>query len=171
MSAVPKSLLLVCFFVTATLVHAQPTTKQAKIDRILDLSNLQSAATLMSDQVRNMIGSQIKAQMLNATPEQLAVVQNFEDKLMTLVTTRLDSAKLRQELARTYDQLFTEAEINGLLVFFESPVGRSYLAKTGQLGQKTMEITQAQMSDLAPEIQRLSREMAAELAQASQKKQ
>ena len=58
-----------------------------------------------------------------------------------------------------------------MLGFFESPAGRSYLSKTGQLGAKTMEITQAQMADLAPEIQRLSREMAMELAQAGQKKQ
>jgi hypothetical protein len=169
MAAVPKNILLACFFVTVTLVHAQPTTKQAKIDRILELSNLGSTSTQVNEQVRAMMSSQIKSQMPNATPEQLAISQRFQDKLMDLVAARVSPEKLKPAMAKAYDELYTEDEINGMLAFFESPVGRSYLGKTGQLVQKTMAVTQELMRDMVPEMQRITMEMAAEIQAAKQK--
>lgn len=41
-------------------------------------------------------------------------------------------------LARIYAEKFTEAELKDILVFYESPTGKKFVAATGEVGKETM---------------------------------
>src|ERR1019366_730538 len=116
-----------------TAAQAQELTKQAKIERILDLTNSQASVDKMLDQMTGMITSQMKAQMPKATPEQLAQTQEMQSKMMELIKSRLSGAKMRDEYIRIYGELYSDEEISGMLAFYESPAGRGFLQKTPQV--------------------------------------
>jgi hypothetical protein len=65
---------------------------------------------------------------------------------------------MRPSYIKLYSETFSEEEIGGMLAFYESPAGRAMLAKMPTLLTKLIEVAQAQMNDLQPEIQRIMRE-------------
>jgi uncharacterized protein len=150
--------LALCMIAAGTSAQAQELTRQAKIERILDLMNTEASVNQMLDQVIGTMTSQMKTAMPNATPEQLAQAQEMQNKMMELVKSRMSWAKMRVEYSRIYGEIYSDEEINGMLAFYESPAGRGYLQKMPLMVQKTMAISQTQMGDLMPDIQRIVRE-------------
>ncbi len=156
-----KSLVILTLWLTlgvlagGSLASAQEPTKQAKIERILALTNAQATIDQMFDQVKAMTASQIPP---GATPEQQAKAKEMTGKIMDLVKARMSWDKLRPQYAKAYDETFSTEEIDGMLSFYQSPAGRAMLEKMPQLISKTMTIAQSQMADILPEIQRISKE-------------
>ena len=137
---------------------AQELTRQAKIERLLDLIGSQSALNQMFDQIVGTVGNQLKTQFPNATPQQLAQARDLESKLMDLLKSRLTWEKMRPEYVRIYSETYTDEEIDGLLAFFQSPAGQSYIRKLPALTRQIMAFSQAQLTDMMPDILRLTRE-------------
>ncbi len=140
-----------------SLATAQEPTKQAKIERILTLTNAQATIDQIFDQVKAMTASQLPP---GATPEQQAKAKEMTGKIMDLVKARMSWDKMRPQYAKAYDETFSAGEIDGILSFYESPAGRAILQKMPQLLSKTMTIAQSQMAEIMPEIQRIAKEAA-----------
>jgi len=66
--------------------------------------------------------------------------------------------KIGPEIVKIYRDSFSVEEIDSLLAFYQSPVGRALVKKTPALMTKAMAIAQARMTAIMPEIQRLTRE-------------
>ncbi len=120
-------------------------TKEAKIDRILELTNSSESATQMMDQMKSMLLGQMKTMAPKTTPEELAKMQDMQQKIMDLVQSRMSWDKMRPEYARVYADTFTDQEIDGLLAFYESTAGRGYLQKLPILTKKMIEFSQANL--------------------------
>jgi hypothetical protein len=150
-----------CMLVFGVLAQAQTLTKEAKIERILELTQSESTVSKSFDQVVGMMTNQMKTMMPNQTPEQLARMQALQTKLMDLMKSRLSWAKIHPEYVRIYNKIYSDEEIDGMLAFYESPAGRGFIEKTPMLTQEILKVTQAQMGDLMPEIQRIVKESAA----------
>ena len=159
MSKIIASLFVACMFI-AVPGQAQEPTKQAEIERILDLTNSAASVDKILDQMTSMINSQMKAQMPKATPEQLAQAQEMQNKMVELIKSRLSWTRMRAEYVKVDADLYSDSEIEGLLAFYESPAGRGYLEKMPLMAQRMMAASQAQMGDLMPEIQRIMKESA-----------
>jgi len=145
----PLSLLVAGSFATA-----QELTKEAKIGRLLDAMNADATINQLFEQIKSMTVAQMPA----ATPEQTAKAREVQDKILDLVKSRIGWDKMRPAYIKLYDETFSEEEISGILAFYESPAGRAMLAKMPTLLTKLIEVAQAQMTDLQPEIQRIMRE-------------
>ena len=140
---------------TGACAGAQESTKNAKIERILALTNADAMIGRIFDQIKTMTASQMPS---DATPEQRAKAQEMQNKVMDLIKARMSWERLRPQYAKLYDETFTESEIDGILAFYDSPAGRAMLEKMPVLMQKSMSLAQTQMADLLPEIERLTRE-------------
>jgi hypothetical protein len=134
---------------------AQPISKEAKIERILELTN----ADAMMDQVFNQMKAMTSSQMASSsTPEQRARAEQTQSQIMDLVRTRMRWDKLRPQYVKLYSETFSDGEIDGMLGFYQSPAGQAVLQKMPVLMGKTMTLVQALMSELMPEIQRIAKE-------------
>jgi hypothetical protein len=60
-------------------------------------------------------------------------------------------------MIEVYRAHFTEEEIQGLLKFYDSDVGRSTIAKMPAVMQSSMQITQERLATLLPQIQQVQR--------------
>lgn len=141
--------------IAAALAGAQELSKQAKIERILALTN----ADAMMNQVFNQMKATSAASLApGATPERRAKAQQTQEKIMELIKTRMNWEKMRPHYVKIYDETFDAAEIDGMFMFYQSPAGRAMLEKMPALMGKTMAFVQTQMAEIMPEIQRISRE-------------
>lgn len=145
--------------VLLTVAHAsaQESTKEAKIQRLLTVMNADSMIDQMMEQIKAITASQVPP---GTSPEQVAKAREIQSKILDLVKARISWEKMRPQYVKLYGETFSEAEIGGMLAFYESPSGRAMLAKMPALVTKVMEVAQAQMKDLLPEIQRVIREAA-----------
>jgi uncharacterized protein len=152
----PLAVFTASLLLVISLASAQGLSKEAKIERLLELTNGQATMNQMFEQMKTMMApSPIPA---NATPEQQAKAQQFQTKILDMMKSRINWEKLRPEYVKAYSETFSDEEIDGILAFYESPAGRAMQAKMPIFVTKIMALTQAQMKDLMPEIQRITKE-------------
>jgi uncharacterized protein len=138
-----------------SLASAQGLSKEAKIERLLDVTNGQATMNQVFEQMKTAMAPAIPA---NATPEQRAKAQELQSKILDLMKSQMSWEKVRPAYVKAYSETFSEEEINGILAFYESPAGRAMQAKMPMFISKVMALAQAQASELMPEIQRITRD-------------
>jgi uncharacterized protein len=136
----------------ASLESAQELSKEAKIRRIVNLTGSDATMKQMFDQIKTSLRPP------GVAPEQQAKFQETQSRIFDLMRTRLSWEKMRQQYVKIYSETFTDKEIDGILALYESPAGRAFTEKMPTMVPKMLSFVQAQMSDLMPEIQRISRE-------------
>lgn len=130
---------------------AQNLSKEAKVERILDLTNTQAMTDQVFDQMKAMSASQMPP---GATSEQRAQAQETQRKIMELVKSTISWERIRPEMVRIYIETFSDDEIAGMLSFYQSPAGRAMIAKTPAIMKRVMELVQTRMAEILPEIQK-----------------
>ena len=149
------ALLALTFLVIGAGARAQELTKQAKIERLLDVMNADATINQLFEQIKSMTAAQMPP---GATPDQTAKAQEVQGKILDLVKSRISWEKMRPSYIKLYNDTFSDAEISGMLSFYESPAGRAMLAKMPALLSKLIEVAQSQMAEIQPEIQRILRD-------------
>ena len=137
------------------LASGQALTKEAKIERLLALTQADTIMDQVFSQMKSMTTSFMPT---GTTTEQRAKAQQTQEKILDLLKSRISWDKMRAQYVSLYSETFSDEEIDGMLAFYQSPAGRAMLDKTPVLMAKTMALVQSQMTDIMPEIQRISRE-------------
>lgn len=145
----PIRVLIGTLVVCGSFASAQELTKEAKIERILALTNAQAVMDQMFAQIKTSTASMMPA---GSTPEQSAKVQEIQEKLLDFVKDRMSWDKVRPKYVKIYDETFSDEEITGILAFYQAPAGRAMLEKLPTLISKSMSVAQSQMTDIMPEI-------------------
>jgi len=137
----------------STIASADQTGEKKAILKLLEISNARN----MSDQIMTSMDAVMDRQFQTAN-EQLS--PKGQDELMTV---RKESVKLMQDnfswdqmkdmYIDIYTQVFTEDEINQLVEFYQSPLGKKMLEKMPELLQVTFEKTQALIQKKMPIFQ------------------
>jgi hypothetical protein len=137
-------------FMIAGMLCAQTLNKQQKIERILDLTNPESAVTEVVKQVNSML-EQIQP---NPTAQQKARRQEALDKIAKLTKDRM--RKVRPDLVKAYNETFSDEEIDGLLAFYESPAGKASITKIPAVNARLGSILQGELNSIGAEINKLA---------------
>lgn len=100
------------------------------------------------------------------TPEQKRIMDRFSQRFSDLMRTELSWAKLEPTQIRIYRESFEQSEIDGLIEFYRSPVGQSFINKMPVVTQKAMTEMQIYMQQVTPKMQVFMQEMASEVKSA-----
>lgn len=166
-------ILLVLFLVAPVAVHAQGTatssSKQAKVEELLQLTHMDHLMSQMIDQMtaRMKASADQQAANMNFTPEQKTIYDDYQQKLNQLLAGYLNWDKMKPVMVQVYSDTYTDDELNGILNFYRSPAGQAMVAKSPQLMTKTMSAMMQQMGTLQPQVQQLSKEFAEKMQQSS----
>jgi hypothetical protein len=147
MRYLPVSLIIgVTLLWCASPARADETSKSAKAEELLQLTQGDQMVKMMEPMMKGMA-----AQMNNDMPaEQRAKVGEMQVKMMALVAARL--SKARPALVKVYTDTYTEEEIDGILAFYKSPVGKAFLQKMPEVMQRSMPVMMQMIGDLQPEL-------------------
>ena len=143
-----------------------PPTKASLIEDFMSATNLEQSQKLLFEQIRASTVQQTEqlfSPQIQTNPAARAEVRGFQEQVMTFVAAKLSWEKTKPIYASLYDEVFTLEELRGLVEFFHSPAGKSYIGKMPALLAKTNLRTQEQFNELGPELQRMVAEFAAKM--------
>jgi len=89
-------------------------------------------------------------------PKLAADRQEFEQHVASLIAERVDFRRSMDLFVKMYAEVFTPEEIDGMVAFYSSPVGRSVHRKAPELATKGLALAQQQINDAMPEIQKMT---------------
>lgn len=109
---------------------------------------------------RQMQMAQVKSMTLSTFDAKAA--KEVRERAMNYLQQELSWKNLKEEFVTAYAEVFTEEELAGLVAFYKSPAGKSYVEKVPTLMQRSGEITQKRMVEIGPKIRSMVGEAAEE---------
>ena len=88
-------------------------------------------------------------------------------KIVALMKSELDWSRMEPKMVEVYRNTFTAAEIEGMLKFYDSPVGRSVIVKQPQATQQLMQLIHEDMRTVIPQIIQLQQDAGARIRAAA----
>ena len=157
-----KSVLLALTLISLHLptFAAQPT--EASVDRLLGLMNAGAMIEGSYNQVEKMMRDMAQQNAGNrqlSTAEQESLNRTV-DRTMSLMREELTWDKMKPAFAKIYMETFDQEEIDGLVAFYGSAVGKSFIGKMPAVMQKSMEFSQTQLQRILPRMMKIVQESA-----------
>ncbi|WP_066272547.1 DUF2059 domain-containing protein [Hydrogenophaga palleronii] len=87
------------------------------------------------------------------TAEQARVIELAPARLANVLREEVTWAKLEPSMVQIYRDTFDQAEIDGLIAFYQSPIGQSFVTKMPIVMQRSMEASQTQLQAFLPKLQ------------------
>jgi hypothetical protein len=144
---------------------AEPPTPES-IERLLDLTQAHNSYDAMIGQVRQ-IDARILAQAAarnHLTPAQRATLTTQAEKLFAESQSNYAWDKIKPTYIRVYSASFSQEDVNTIIAFYESPVGRTFISKLTSSVQKSGGLLRTQLFQILQKTNIQVEAMAAQLA-------
>lgn len=82
--------------------------------------------------------------------------KEFEQQVASLIAERVDFRRSIDLFVKMYAEVFTPEEIDGMVAFYSSPVGRSVHRKASELATRGLALAQQKINDAMPDIQKMT---------------
>lgn len=153
-----KPLLSLLLAVSASAALAAPPTAES-VERLLAITKSEALVDTMYNDMEPYLRKMMQdATSGKVTEKQKQTIDDLAPKMVALMREEFNWAKLKPEFVRIYQEALDQSEVDGLLAFYESPVGQSTINKMPLITQRSMALTQEQLRVLMPKIDRLVRE-------------
>ncbi len=147
--------------------QAQKPAAAAKAEKI-DPARLEAARKLIRtttsdrliDQVLNMATSQVTMLMIRMKPEKKKEITEIMHKIASEMKSSRRKQELYEKIARIYARHFTVDEMNKLIAFYETPVGRKFIQKMPEVMLESQKAGMEWGRAVAQEMFRRAREEA-----------
>lgn len=93
--------------------------------------------------------------MMELNDAQDKMVSTCYEQMNQLIAKSFNWAQLEPEYETIYAQTYTEEELDGVLAFYRSPVGRASMAKTTIVTEKTLAVSNENFAGVMPKIKEL----------------
>lgn len=151
--------------------HADDKTKMAKIQELFEVSKMHALITqsqqLTMQRVKSGMLQRLYGIKLNA--DQQERLNDFLDKIETVVTDAMDWKTLEPQYAKIYADAYTEQQIDDLLAFYKSPTGQVMVQKNPILMSEANAIVNQRMDAALPQIRQLMQDFLKQEAALGQK--
>lgn len=102
-------------------------------------------------------------------PESQSIAIEIQGKVIDLMKKEMSWENLKPEFETLYAETYTAEELDGLLKFYQSPLGKKFIAKQPEMQRKTMMMVQQMMMRVMPKIQALTMELEQKARDAAKK--
>jgi hypothetical protein len=138
---------------------------EESLARLLTVMQLQSQTEDMIQQIDEVIRVNAE-QALNGkklnTKEQ-AIFDDTRAKLAALFKKEISWSSMEPVYRKAYRESFSQEEVDGMIAFYQTPVGQAVARKQPAVAQATIAATQQKMAALTPQVQKIQQEMVSRL--------
>jgi len=162
------ALLVLALTVAAAAAPAR-ADEQARLDLAIELlaqMDMGQVMASMEGQIQAMIAGQLE-QMATCEAMRPALDAYARDS-GALISESFGGDAFIAEAAKLYVEVFDRDELQGLLEFYRSPLGRKMLDKMPELMQGSMAVAQQHVESLMPRIEALATTLGAQLETAGE---
>jgi hypothetical protein len=92
-------------------------------------------------------------------------MDNTIAKVLTLVKKEYSFDVLKPQYIQIYSEVFDQTEIDGLISFYSSPIGKTFVTKMPILMEKSMAVSQAQLQSYLPKLSKIVEEEAGKIVE------
>ena len=143
----------------ASLAWAQPAS-EASVVRLLKASGSDKLMQQMEPAIEQVMRSSMEeVQKGKLNPRQQAVLDTWPRRFAQLIREEMSWERMQPDMVRIYQESFDQAEIDGLVTFYESPLGQSVVSKMPLVMQKSLGMSQAHVARLMPKMRELIEEI------------
>ncbi|MBU0912671.1 MAG: DUF2059 domain-containing protein [Gammaproteobacteria bacterium] len=153
---------LLCSFVSL----AEPA-KPETVELFLKVTDAAATVDYAYAQLDQMSEQMVLSQAPEAKNDPL--VRKHLQELNQLIRTELSWQQLEQPMIAIYSSVFTEAELQGIIAFYQSEAGQKMVKRQPELIQASMAVMQEQSMLLMPKIKQLVEKQSQERMEQSQK--
>ena len=127
---------------------------RATAERYLEETNVPTRLTALIHQVR---AKQIAALEKWYVPSETRnPAKTYIDQATKLLSEELSWERLKEDFIGAYVAVYSQVELEQLIGFYQSPLGKKYLEKRPQLVAAGLEITERRLRALVPRFEALS---------------
>ncbi|WP_186332267.1 DUF2059 domain-containing protein [Bordetella genomosp. 13] len=137
---------------------------EASIKKLMEVTQVQAQANQIVQQMNASINANLQ-QRLNQqtlTPAQRKdterILADFSQKLTAMVAQEVTGPAYMQDVASVYRETFSQAEIDSLIAFYQTPTGKLVIEKMPVVAQKTTALTMQRMPQLQQKVQALAQQ-------------
>ena len=154
-----KLICLLALLISTSTAFAEAPTRESVATLLTETNIQQSVDGMLSnmDRVMQQQFTQMSA-LQSMTAEQQRALVATQKKMNDLLRSELTWAKLEPIYIDVYQQTYTQEEVDGLIAFYRTPVGRSYVSKMPLALQKTLVAMQPLLADMMQKSQALARQ-------------
>jgi hypothetical protein len=164
-------LVLLFLFLAAPVFAADSSPTEESVKHLLSITDSRKMADDMMGQMDEAMKNAMKQlpQGQAVTPEQQKILDTMQSKMDALLKQELNWQSLEPLYIQIYRESFTQEEINGMLAFYETPVGQALIKKMPTVMQKSMTEMQKRMATLIPKFQKIQQDALSELKSQAKK--
>lgn len=156
-----RTLSAAALLLSSSLALADAASHAQAAERFLKLTRADQMSAQVYLQVQQAFEQRYAEQ---AVPDKKALLQRYQAKGKAALDRGLAWDKLKPEMISLYTGAFSEQELNELIAFYQSPLGGKLLDHLPVITMESARLTQRQVQQVAPEVNKLLTEMSAELA-------
>jgi len=164
---IPSTLLVLAVLTFCLSTQAAPPSDQS-VNQLLQLTKvdrqMDSVLAQMEGAMKASLQRLTKGRPLSA--DEQATLDQQQAKMAAILKEELSWDKVKDQYVQAYREMFSQEEIDGLMAFYQTPVGQSLMNKQPELTNRTMAILQQRMAPVMQRIQKMSEEAALELKKA-----
>jgi len=149
------------FICISSSAFADSASHAGSAERFLQLANADRLAVPVYAQVQQMFAQRFADAQAPDTKK--ALLERYQAQANTASDKAIGWDKLKPDLVALYTSQFSETELNQLIDFYESSLGKKMLSKLPELNARSAQLTQAKLESAVPEVNKLLSEMTAEL--------
>jgi hypothetical protein len=157
------SLLLVSTPIFADTVTTKPS--DVSIKKVFELTKtsemLKSLEGQMEMLTKNMMQQALKGETIS--PEEQKILDNFREKVAALNKENMSWEKLEPLFVEIYAKTLSQDDITGMINFYQSPAGQSFVNKMPLIMQESMGTVQKLMPPMLEKLRLANQEMLDEL--------
>ena len=152
---------LLLLFASGPLLAAS-ASHAAEAKRFVELTRVDKLAVPAYMQVRQMFAQRFA--QAGGSEAQKAVLERYQAQASAALDRAIGWSQLKPQLVELYTRTFSQAELEELIRFYQSPLGAKVLQSMPMLTAESARLTQERVLQVAPEVNRLLNQMSAELA-------
>ena len=159
MTARPIGLVAVLILV-AIAGAARAAASAESVDRLMQAMKVEQQLDLIYSQtlpaMQNAMRQSLGQKMESAEAERM--FNAVMPKINAVIREELGWAKLHPDFAAIYAETFTQQEIDGLIAFYQGPIGSAFINKQPQLTHRSMQLMQQRMGPVMQKVMRIAKE-------------
>lgn len=145
-----KNIILILLVTLSPLFSAEDT-RMAKAKELMELLELKKNIAASTAQIMQSMDGFVDAQGL--TPEQAKNAKELSRAAMQSSFKAMEDIDWDTMFSEVYADVFSVEELQGLVDFYKSPVGKKFLSKQPELTGATMQRMQKEMMKIMPKVQ------------------
>lgn len=156
-----RSIGIALCIVTLAAAAAAETAARSRTDLAAEIVGLVKTEDSFDEMMQSIAGLQMQMIQQRGGSADAERIDAMMKKLGAVLKEEF-STTLKRDMVTAYAEVFTAEELQGLLDFYRSPVGKQFIEKTPELTRKSMQLQEKNFAKLWPKIEQALKEFALE---------